>query len=215
MYVFMDIQFFIPYANCDCTNGFKYDKPITRQEYVKQETTEWKERRVGVHTMVTNPETEQLGYNIAINPWKKRHFNYTQQSYSYYECDALVYDMNEKELTLQSLDEIYRNNAKNGDNFAIYVYLNPKQMKRNPDLVTDFNQWANESMKLWGLMDDPDYSDVFDEEEVLKHLPQKDFKIKIRDDKSTAVLRKCRFIEPMNEPFSFALLVSQIKFIKE
>ena len=41
----MNVQIFIPYANGDCSNGFKYDKPITRQEFVKQQTTEWKERR--------------------------------------------------------------------------------------------------------------------------------------------------------------------------
>lgn len=211
----MDIQIFIPYANGDCSKGFKYDKPITRQEYVAQQTKEWKERREGVHTMVTNPETEKLGYNIAINPWKKRHFDYTQQTYAFHQCGALMYDMDENELTLQSLDEIYRKNAKDGENFMLYIYLNPKQMKQNPDLVTDFNQWAHESMKLWGLMDDPDYSDIFDEAEVLKHLPQKDFKIKIKDDNSTAVLRKCRFIQPMDEPYSFVLMIEQIRFVKE
>lgn len=211
----MRVQIFIPYANSDCSSGFKYDKPITRQEFVAQQTKEWKERRVGVHTMVTNPETERLGYNIAINPWQKRHFDYTQQAYSYHQCEALLYDMNEEELTLQKLDEIYRENSKSGDEFMLYIYLNPKQMKQNPDLVTDFNQWAHESMKLWALMDDPNYSDQFDEEEVLKHLPQKDFKIKIKEDNSTAVLRKCKFINPMDEPYSFILLVNQIKFVKE
>lgn len=211
----MKVQIFIPYANGDCSKGFKYDKPITRQEYVAQQTKEWRERRVGVHTMVTNPETEALGTNIANNPWEKRHFNYTQQTYSYHQCDALLYDMDEQELTLQSLDEIYRKNARDNENFMLYVYLNPKQMKQKPDLITDFNQWAHESMKLWGLMDDPEYSDIFDEAEVLKHLPQKDFKIKIKDDNSTAVLRKCRFIEPMDEQYSFVLLVDQIKFVKE
>lgn len=64
-------------------------------------------------------------------------------------------------------------------------------------------------------MDDPDYADVFDEAEVLKHLPQKDFKIKIKDDKSTAVLKKCRFIQPMDEMYSFVLMIDQIKFVKE
>lgn len=211
----MNVQIFIPYANGDCSNGFKYDKPITRKEYVEQQTKEWKERRIGVHTMVTNPETEQLGYNIANNPWQKRHFDYTQQTYSYHQCDGLLYDMEEQELTLQSLDEIYRKNAQDGENFMLYVYLNPRQMKQKPDLVTDFNQWAHESMKLWGLKDDPEYSEIFDEEEILKHLPQKDFKIKIKDDNSTAVLRKCRFIEPMDEPYSFLLLINQIKFVKE
>lgn len=211
----MKVEMFIPYANGDCSNGFKYDKPITRKEYIEQQTKEWKERRVGVHTMVTNPQTECLGSNIANNPWEKRHFNYTQQTYAYHQCGALLYDMDENELTLQSLDEIYRKNAKDGENFALYVYLNPKQMKQKPDLVTDFNQWAHESMKLWGLMDDPEYADIFDEAEVLKHLPQKDFKLKIKDDNSTAVLRKCKFLQPMDEPYSFVLLIDQIKFVKE
>lgn len=211
----MNVQIFIPYANGDCSNGFKYDKPITREEYVRQQNNEWKEYRTKVHTMVTNPETERLGYNIAINPWAKRHFDYTQQTYSFYKCDALLYDMNEEELTLQSLDEIYRKNSNDKESFMLYVYLNPKQMRMNPDLVTDFNQWAHESMKLWGLTEDPDYSDQFDEEEVLKHLPQKDFKIKIMDDNSTAVLKKCKFIEPMNDPYSFVLLIDQIRFVKE
>lgn len=211
----MKVDMFIPYANGDCSNGFKYDKPITRQEFVAQQIKEWKDRRVGVHTMVTNPETEQLGNNIANNPWEKRHFNYTQQTYAYHQCGAMLYDMEEQELTLQSLDEIYRKNAKDNESFMLYVYLNPKQMKQKPDLITDFNQWAHESMKLWGLMDDPDYSEIFDEAEVLKHLPQKDFKLKIMDDNSTAVLRKCKFIQPMDEPYSFVLLIDQIKFIKE
>lgn len=211
----MNVQIFIPYANGDCSKGFKYDKPITRQEFVAQQTKEWKDRRIGVHEMVTNPLTEKLGYNIAINPYEKRHFDYTQQNYAFHQCGALLYDMDEKELTLQSLDEIYRKNAKDGENFMLYIYLNPKDMKKNPDLVTDFNQWAHESMKLWGLMDDPEYADVFDEAEVLKHLPQKDFKIKIKDDNSTAVLKKCRFIQPMDEAYSFVLMIDQIKFVKE
>lgn len=211
----MKVQMFIPYANGDCSNGFKYDKPITRQEFVAQQTKEWRERREGVHEQVTNPLTERLGYNIALNPYQKRHFDYTQQTYSFHQCEAMLYDMEENELTLQSLDEIYRKNNKEGDTFMLYVYLNPKQMKNNPDLVTDFNQWAHESMKLWGLMEDPDYMDAFDEEEVLKHLPQKDFKIKIKEDNSTAVLKKCRFIEPMDEQYSFILLVDKIKFVKE
>lgn len=211
----MNVQMFIPYANGDCSSGFKYDKPITRKEYVEQQTKEWKERRVGVHTMVTDINTTQLGNNIAINPWAKRHFDYVQQTYSFYKCDASLYDIEEEDLTIQKLDEIYRQNKNNDESFMLYVYLNPKQMKQNPDLVTDFNQWANESMKLWGLKDNPDYDDIFDDEEILKHLPQKDFKIKIPEDKSTAVLKKCRFIQPMEDPYSFLLLVNQIKFVKE
>ena len=78
-----------------------------------------------------------------------------------------------------------------------------------------FTNKDNTKIYKTGLMDDPDYQDIFDEEEVLKHLPQKDFKIKIKEDNSTAVLKKCRFIEPMDESYSFVLLVDQIKFVKE
>lgn len=211
----MKVQIFIPYANGDCSNGFSYDKPISRQEYVAQQTKEWREKREGVHTMVTNPMTERLGYNIAINPWAKVHYTYTQQTYSFHQCEVLLYDINENELTVDSLNEIYKKNVENKEAFMLYVYLNPSQVKKNVDLIADFNQWANESMKLWGLMDDPDYSHIFDEAEVLKHLPRKDFKLKIEDDNSTAVLRKCRFIQPMDELYSFVLMVDDIRFVKE
>lgn len=228
----MAIKIFIPYVDSNPITGFKSNRDITSSEFVKEQIGEWKERRVGVDNYVTNPLTEKLGTNIAQYEYNKRRFDVKEQEYTYYVCDALIYDSDEKLLTLQKLDELYRNNKSSGDPFALYVFINPLDMDRrrgfditkekaedmidHENVSMDLKRWFHESMLLWQLGDGSnEYGAVLSDEEILKNLPKKGFKIKFTEDDTTAILNDCMFISPADQPYSFLMLVKQIRFVKE
>lgn len=193
---------YIPYANGNCVTGFKYDKPLSMREYVEMETKEYQDHYQGVDNMMF----ERYGENMSINHYKKRKFRYQQQIYDFHQCDCNVLDIDGKQETIQQLDKY----NKTGEQFILILNLNEKQLKNDADLETDLKMWFEESLKVknCGRLSD---------EEVMYHLPKKDFKLKMAGINEIAVLKDCKFLEFMSSSYhnSFAIIINKIVFVKE
>ena len=191
----------IPYANGNCVRGFKYDKPLSAQQFVQMEKKEYYDHKDGVDTMMVT----RYGDNMAINTYKKRTFKYQHQNYSYHNCECAVMNIDGEPITLNELTE----HAKKQDQFILILNLKEKQIKGDPDLETDLKMWFDESNKVKNC---GRLSDV----EVMYHLPKKDFKLNVETPQINAVLKECKFIKFMSSEYinSFAIIVNKIIFVK-
>lgn len=191
---------YIPYANGNCRTGFNYDKEITAKQYVQMETKEYEDHKEAVDNMMTT----RFGENMAINMYRKRKFNYKQQSYDYHKCKCFVLNENGRRYTEEELREF----EKAGESFVAIINLNEKQLRDEPDLETDLKQWFNDSGKVKSC-------DVLSDEEVMYHLPKKDFMVSCEGNVEF-YLKDCKFLEFMSTRYinSFAIIVSKINFVK-
>ena len=203
----MKVTLYIPFANGDAVNGFKYEgEELTSKKYVKMENDEYYGHRDGVDEMVVT----SLGNNMAYNPFKKRKINVKNQSYAFHKCDGNIRNIGGGEITVSQLDRLWANKEQ----FGLYVYLNEREFIMKPDLETDLKMWIKDSMKILN-------STRLDEVEKMKHLPKKDFKIDF--EKNHAVLKNCKFAKLLSsirktngEPMitSFAIIIERIIFTK-
>ena len=205
----MKVTLYIPFANGDAVNGFKYEgEELTARKYVKMEETEYYGHKDGVDQMVVT----SFGNNMAYNPFQKRKVNVKNQTYAFHKCEGNVRNINGSEVNTTQLDRLWANKEQ----FALYVYLNEKEFIMKPDLETDLKMWIKDSLKILNTT-------KLDEVEKMKHLPKKDFKIDFDDNKSHAVLKNCKFVKLLSsirkangEPMitSFAIIIERIIFTK-
>ena len=205
----MKVTLYIPFANGDAVNGFKYEgEELTARKYVKMEETEYYGHKDGVDQMVVT----SFGNNMAYNPFQKRKVNVKNQTYAFHKCEGNVRNINGSEVNTTQLDRLWVNKEQ----FALYVYLNEKEFIMKPDLETDLKMWIKDSLKILNTT-------KLDEVEKMKHLPKKDFKIDFDNNKSHAVLKNCKFVKLLSsirkangEPMitSFAIIIERIIFTK-
>lgn len=205
----MKVTLYIPFANGDAVNGFKYEgEELTAKKYVKMEETEYYGHKDGVDQMVVS----SFGNNMAYNPFQKRKINVKNQTYAFHKCDGNIRNINGSEVTTTQLDRLWGNKEQ----FALYIYLNEKEFVMKPDLETDLKMWIQDSLKILNTT-------KLDEVEKMKHLPKKDFKIDFDNETSHAVLKNCKFVKLLSsirktngEPMitSFAIIIERIIFTK-
>ena len=205
----MKVTLYIPFANGDAVNGFKYEgEELTARKYVKMEETEYYGHKDGVDQMVVT----SFGNNMAYNPFQKRKVNVKNQTYAFHKCEGNVRNINGSEVNTTQLDRLWANKEQ----FALYVYLNEKEFIMKPDLETDLKMWIKDSLKILNTT-------KLNEVEKMKHLPKKDFKIDFDNNKSHAVLKNCKFVKLLSsirkangEPMitSFAIIIERIIFTK-
>ena len=109
----------------------------------------------------------------------------------------------------QNYDELAKY-VKNQEQFILILNLNEKILKEESDLETTLKLWFTDSLKVKNCTKLTDL-------EVMKHLPKKDFKIKILDNNSIIVLKDCKFVKFMSTSYinSFAIIVNKIVYVKE
>lgn len=179
----MKATVYIPFANGDAVNGFRYDgEELTSKKYVRMEEDEYYNHRDGVDTMMP-----LNGTNIAANGFTKRKFNIKNQAYAFHKCDGNIRNIDNTDVTVTQLDRLWANKEQ----FGLFVYLDEQQFNKKPDLETDLKIWIQDSQKIMNI------TRMSDEEKVL-HLPKKDFKIDFDNGKSHAVLKNCKFAKLMS-----------------
>lgn len=206
----MRCTMYIPFANGDAVNGFRYDgDELTPKKYVKMENDEYYGHREGVDHMVVS----SLGNNMAYNSYQKRKINVKNQNYSFHKCDGNIRNIDGTEVTVPQLDRLWANKQQ----FGLYVYLDEKQFLKKPDLETDLKMWIQDSQKIMNI------GTLSDEEKVF-HLPKKDFKIDFDNGRNHAVLKNCKFAKLLSsirkangEPLisSFGMIIERIIFTKK
>lgn len=194
----MIAKFYLPYSQGDCVRGFTYDRDISAEEYSKMELNEYNSHKNGIDQIFPT----RIGYNMAINNFKKRKIDYNKQNINFHECDCRILNVDGIDETTAELDRMYRTKEK----FVEIIQLNSKQFNEKPDMETDLNMWINESNKVSNCT-------KLSDEEVMIHLPKKDFKIYIDEDKTNAVFQGCRFLKNMGGKNCFAIMVDKILFL--
>lgn len=205
----MKVTLYIPFANGDAVNGFKYEgEKLTPKKYADMEETEYYEHRDGVDHMVIT----SFGNNMSYNPYQKRKIKVKSQNYAFHKCDGNIRNINGSDISTLQLDRLWANHEQ----FGLFVYLDEKQFMTKPDLETDLKMWIQDSQKIMKI-------DSLTEEEKVFHLPKKDFKIDFDNGKSHAVLKNCKFAKLLStvrkangEPMitSFCLIIERIIFTK-
>lgn len=200
---------YIPFANGDAVNGFKYEgEELTPKKYVKMEEHEYYDHKECVDYMVVS----SLGNNMSYNTYKKRKINVKNQAYEFHKCNGNIRNIDGSDVTLPQLDRRWTNKEQ----FGLYVYLDANEFSQKPDLETDLKMWIQDSQKIMNI-------ETLSDEEKVFHLPKKDFKIDFNDGKSHAVLKNCKFgkllssIKKANgEPSitAFAMIIERIIFLK-
>lgn len=192
---------YIPYANGSCTKGFRYDKPLSAQQYVKMQTKEYDDHKDGVDNMMVS----RYGMNMSINHYDKRKMIYKQQNYIFHQCECMVLNMNGQQENFANINE----HINKQDLFILILNLNEKILRQDPDLETDLKMWFNESQKVKNC---GKLSDV----EVMHHLPKKDFKLKIEECSNMILLKDCKFLKFMGSSYNaFAIIINKAQMIKE
>lgn len=177
----MKVSLYIPFADADAVNGFKYNgEALTARKYTKMETDEYYDHRRDVDYMVAT----SLGNNMAINNYDKRKINAKNQSYAFYLCDGNIRNINGSDITSTQLESLWTNKEQ----FGMYIYLNERDFNSKPDLEIDLKMWVKDSLKLLN-------SNRLTDEQKLKYLPKKDFKIDFNEGKTHAVLKNCKFMK--------------------
>lgn len=205
----MKVTLYIPFANGDAVNGFKYEgEELTAPKYVKMEEKEYYGHKDGVDHMVVT----SLGNNMAYNPYQKRKINVKNQNYAFHKCDGNIRNVNGSDISPTQLERLWINKEQ----FALFIYLDEKQFTSKPDLETDLKMWIQDSQKIMNIA-------KLSDEEKMFHLPKKDFKIDFDNGKSHAVLKNCKFAKLLStilkangEPMitSFAMIIERIIFTK-
>ena len=180
----MKVTLYIPFANGDAVNGFKYEgEELTAPKYVKMEEKEYYGHKDGVDHMVVT----SLGNNMAYNPYQKRKVNVKNQVYAFHKCDSNIRNINGSDVSVSQLDRLWANKEQ----FGLFIYMDEQQFMTKPDLETDLKMWIQDSQKIMNI------ANLSDEEKMF-HLPKKDFKIDFDNGKSHAVLKNCKFAKFLN-----------------
>lgn len=193
----------------DAVNGFKYEgENLTAKKYVNMENKEYYDHKDGVDLMVST----SYGMNMSINNFDKRRINATPQETEFHVCKGHIRNINGQEITQTELDRIWSNKEQ----FGLIFYLNQKDFDLNPDMETDLKMWMNESQNILNI---PQY----DEQEKIKHLPKKDFKIDFKGDVH-AILKNCKFAKLMSTTrdkrgripvSSFAIIIERLIYTRK
>ena len=194
---------YVPYSNGDCVNGFSYDKNITEKEYSKMMIDEYNTYSSNINEIVKT----RYSKNMSINPFIKQDNHYKQQTYSYNDCNCIIYNINNEDSKISELLHY----SKTKEEFVLILKLNKpsvsnyNELNNYADLETEIKMWMKESSHITN-------SNRLSDEEKIFNLPKKDFKVNLIDDKVNAVFKDCKLIEIYNNKH-FAMIVKNVYFI--
>ena len=192
---------YVPYSNGDARNGFKYDKEISQKEYAAAMVEYYNKHKDGIDSVF---QSKGLGRNIAVNPFAKEKVRYNQQTFYYQPVEAKVFDIDNRDETIDELIRFY----KTGEQFIVIIaLLNLSSADESGELESDIKAWTSESKKI-------NRTDRMTEDEKIKSLSKKSLKLKFKDSKSSAILKNCKMVEVYSRN-KFALLVESIDFVQE
>ena len=192
---------YVPYSNGDARNGFKYEGEISQKEYANAMVDYYEKHKDGIDTVFRN---KGLGRNISVNPFRKERVKYNQQTFYYQPVEAKVFDIENRDESIDELIEFY----KTGEQFiVILALLNMSSADESGELESDIRAWTSESIKI-------NRSKKMSEDEKIKSLSKKSLKLKFKDSKSNAILKNCKIVDVYSRN-KFAVLVEKIEFVKD
>ena len=189
----------IPFGYGDCVGGFEYGKEIDQVEYANMLIKDYNDHTAGVDDMMSN----QLGRNIALNPFQKEKRKYRQQKQEFFCIDCYLSDKEFADLKIEELLDLY----KKGESFVVVVrFKNVQDIKSDPDIETDMKMWMRETMKI-------EKSANLTDVEKFKSFSKKDLKLTFSGSKMSAVLLDCKMVSVYSGS-KFALWVKSVRFAR-
>lgn len=142
----------------------------------------------------------RFGHNMAINnEGLKEHTNYKQVKTYITETKAFIRDMNNREISIDTLLEYY----KSQEPFIIDIQM--PVYEKNEELEPEVKAWKRETNNI--------NLNVLDPEDKLRGFSKRDFRIEFPNCTSAALLKDTKMIDIVNN-HTFMFLVDQIIFLK-
>lgn len=199
----------VPYSYSDPQHDFD----VTREIYLDgsiESQREWEkskqefEKKVVSHYRKYNPiitrNINKLGRNMAVNDEVKEQNNFKKQETYMTDTKAIVCDMNNKDMSIDTLLEYYQS----GEMFIIDLRL--PVYDQNEELEPEMKAWIRETIQINNA---PNLTD----EERLVGYTKRDFRLEFPNCNSLAVLQNTKLVDIVNN-HTFAFLVEKIIFVK-
>ena len=105
----MKVTLYIPFANGDAVNGFKYEgEELTAKKYIKMEEDEYYGHRRSVDHMVIT----SLGNNMSYNDYEKRKINVKNQTYAFHRCNGNIRNIDGSDADTSQLERLWANKMR-------------------------------------------------------------------------------------------------------
>lgn len=195
----MEAILYVPYSNGDCVNGFRYEgRNMSATEYSKMVTDEYNKYKNSIDHMVYT----RMSRNMSINDYEKLSNIYKQQTFYYNECDCKISDIKGNNQDIDGLIHFYHTK----ETFVLILDL-LNMTREMADVDTEMKMWSKESLKISN-------SNRLTNEEKIFNLPKKDFKVKLKKERQTAILKDCKLFKVLGM-HKYAVMVGKIIFVKD
>ncbi len=183
----------IPYYYSDPACDFDSDREMTLQEYTKKMVDTYMK-----YNPIIQRNIHRLYNNLSNNNEEKERNTYRQMKMYYSDTKSFVNDMDNQPLNIDTLIEYYQS----GEMFIVDLQL--PLYDKDDDLEPEIKAWIRETIKINCSNLSP--------EEKLQAYSERDLRLEFPNSKSTAILRKSKMIDIVNN-HTFAFLVDEIIFL--
>lgn len=193
-----------PEHDFDCSEEFVFDGSVESVQRWKQMKNEYQMKMVSTYKKyrpVIDRNMHRIGQNLAINnEGEKEKTRYKQQNVYFADTNAIVRDMDNREIFIEDLIDYY----KSGEMFIIDLQL--PIYEKNEELEPEIKGWIRETTKINNCVEMTD-------EEKIAGFTKRDLKLEFPGNKSSALLKDTKMIDVVNN-HTFAFLVDEIIFLK-
>lgn len=205
----MDAILKVPYTYSDPSNDFDvsdefvFDGSVEsaiKWAKIKQEHEKLMLNTYKKYKPMIDRNIRRLGQNIAINnEGAKEKTNFRQQQTYLTETKAIIRDMNNREISIETLLEYH----KTKEPFIIDIQL--PIYEKNEELEPEVKAWKRETIRI--------NKEVDGAEDRLRGFSKRDFRLEFPGNNSSALLKDTKMVDIVNN-HTFMFLVDQIIFSK-
>lgn len=142
----------------------------------------------------------RIGQNIAEYDPVKERTNFQQQKVYLTETKAIVRDMNNREISIDTLLEYYKTKEPFIIDLQLPVY------EKNDELEPEVKAWKRETIRI--------NSEIESAEDRLRGFSKRDFRLEFPGSTHNALLKDTKMVDIVNN-HTFMFLVDQIIFSKQ
>jgi hypothetical protein len=195
----MNAKLLVPYNYSDPSVDFDYGREVNMDEYNETLLSTYRKYKPIIDRNIRT--VHDIGRNLAINnEGQKEKQNYRQQNTYFSETKAIICDMNNRPLSIDTLIDYYKRKQM----FIIDLQL--PLYDKDEDLETEVKSWIKETLKINNARE------LTDDEKLVAYT-KRDMKLLFDGSNSSAILKNTKLVDVVNN-HTFAFLVEQIIFLK-
>lgn len=193
-----------PSHDFDASDEFVFDgsmESMMEWKKIKQEHEKHMIDTYKKYKPMIDRNIRRLGQNIAINDeGAKERTNFQQQKVYLTETKAIVRDMNNREISIDTLLEYYKTKEPFIIDLQLPVY------EKNDELEPEVKAWKRETMRI--------NREIESAEDRLRGFSKRDFRLEFPGSTHNALLKDTKMVDIVNN-HTFMFLVDQIIFSKQ